>query len=166
MTERIEPAVAPCVEVDGRLPAPPEDDDGQLGAGTWERLLTWVASLAGADACFALDDRGLVVATRGAVPCPGGDLEVMAARLSIVLTQTLALHPEPADDSLALRLVGQWWTALRMPVLGSEQWVAVVVVGAEVPATAVRRHLRQGLLEALVGADEGGLSGTWPGAAA
>ncbi len=134
------------------LPGPPGDDE--LGADTWAWLLAWASLVSGRAPVFALDQRGLLIATHAASALAGEWLDEVAARLSVALAQTLPLHPEPGDDALALRLGGRWLTALRVPVLTGEQWVAVVVVSDEVPATAVRRHLRQGLLEALAGIDD------------
>ena len=126
-------------------------DVGQLGAGSWARLLAWASEASGSEGAFALDQRGLLIDAHALTHRDADQLEVVAARLGVALAQTLPLHPEPGDDALALRLGGDWLTALRLPVMAGEQWVAVVLVGAEVPPTAVRRSVRQGLAEALAG---------------
>ncbi len=96
---------------------PPPPPPGASGAERWDALLSWCLTGAGAMAAFVLDERSLLVASRGLLPFE--DVEGMGGRLMVALEQGSRLQEEgaPGHAAVSVDLDGRWLTgfAVRMP---------------------------------------------------
>lgn len=143
-------AVAPAA---GQAPSPrrppPTPLPGASGAERWDALLSWCLTSGGAMAAFVLDERSLLVASRGLLPFD--DVEGMGGRLIVALEQASRLQEEgaPGHGAVSVDLDGRWLTGFAVSMPGGAP-LTFGLLGAE-PAHAEVRAAISGWIEAAFG---------------
>ena len=124
------PPPAPVEEPDPEPPMP----DNVSGSGGWTTLLEWCVVDLDTDAAFLTDDRGLVIASVGALG--SDDAQAIGARMVIAFNQADRID-RSESRSISIELEAEWLTAIRVP-LGDEH-LTLGVLGRE-PLSRARRR--------------------------
>lgn len=115
------------------------------GERAWNAYLEWAIASAPAEGAFFVDDHGLVIATRGALP--SDDLESSATRFVLALDQAARIDPTaPAASAVVVDVGERWWTGLRVA-----SSIVLVLVGATPIPRARAARIAQALARAVDG---------------
>lgn len=131
--------------------APFEQEGPSTGRVPWDRFLSWTRLLTRAEAAFALDGHGLVIAVHGTLQME--ELERIGARLLAALEQARKIDvTEPSMLSVNIALGDRWLSGLS--VVGADGSRAVLgLLGPIVSSAEVRSALTGALSARLFASD-------------
>jgi hypothetical protein len=109
-----------------------------MGSEGWARMLDWCLKALEAEGAFIVDDRGLMIGSRGAMNVQ--TMEEVGARLLIAFEQAdLMCGDKGMSQSMSIEMTEGWLVGMRIPLSGSEKLTFGVVTWRPLSRAARRK---------------------------
>ncbi|MCA9620994.1 MAG: hypothetical protein KC731_18355 [Myxococcales bacterium] len=132
-------AAAPPARSGGEMAELGEDvpwSDEMAGSEGWGKILEWCVDAVAADCAFVVDDRGLVIASRGNLP--NDVVDETGARHLMAFEHTDRMQPDHPSQSITVELGQGWLSGVRVGAEDGER--LTIAVQAALPLSTVARR--------------------------